>query len=429
MDEIPELKARSPILLGITTCVILLTGLIGWAASAAIISAVVAMGEVDVAPYRHPVQHPDGGVVAQLLVHEGQTVTAGELLAALDNAAPRTELDFIEAQIIEAEARLMRLRAERDGLDFPVLPVSAMEDRVRMRALRAQLRLYDARRETYERQEAQLLQRRRQAEAELEGLIGQRQELEAEAQILHEELDNQQTLRDRGLTPSTRVSELARANARLAGSRAALAARDGELRGQITEIAMQVSSLGAVRREEAELQFAETGRQLIELNARRAALLTHLAALEIRAPAAGVVHDLTLAAAGTVLRPAEVVMQILSAPPKPVLTLRVSPDEIDYIHLGQLAMLRFPGLTARELPDLPGRVTAISAATFVDERTGVRHFRVEIVPTAETLSAVGEDGLVPGMSVQAFIATGVRTPLAYLIDPVRDHFARALREP
>jgi len=142
-----------------------------------------------------------------------------------------------------------------------------------------------------------------------------------------------------------------------------------------------------------------------------------------------VVHDLTLAAAGTVLRPAVEVMQILAAPPKPVLTLRVSPDEIDHIRLGQLAMLRFPGLTGRALADLPGRVTAISAATFADERTGTRHFRVEIVPTAETLSAVGEDALVPGMSVQAFIATGVRTPLAYLIDPVRDHFARALREP
>lgn len=429
MDEIPELKAGSPIALGFTACVILLTGLVGWAASAAIISAVVAMGEVDVAPYRHPVQHPVGGVVAQLLVHEGQEVAAGELLIALDNAAQRTEFDFVEAQILEAEARLMRLRAERDGLDFPVVPVSAMADGVRMRALRAQLRLYDARRETFERQEAQLLQRRRQAEAELQGLIVQRQELEAESDILHQELDSQQTLRDRGLTPATRVSELARANARLAGSRAALGARDGELRGQITEIALQISALGAARREDAELQFAETGRQLIELNARRAVLSSQLAALEIRAPTAGVVHNLTLAAAGSVLRPAEEVMQILAAPPKPALTLRVSPDEIDYIHVGQLAMLRFPGLTARALPDLPGRVTAISAATFADERTGTRHFRVEIMPTAETLSALGEDALVPGMSVQAFIATGVRTPLAYLIDPVRDHFARALREP
>jgi type I secretion membrane fusion protein, HlyD family len=429
MAEIPELRARSSIALGISACGVLLVGLLGWAASAAITSAVVATGEVDVAPYRHPIQHPEGGVVAELLVGEGQQVSAGDLLVRLDSTALQTELDFIEAQIVEAEARLVRLRAERDGARFPTLPLVAMDNRPQVRALGAQLRLYDARRETFERQEAQLLQRRRQSEAELEGLIHQRIEMETEAEILRSELDNQLQLRARGLTISARVSELARDNARLAGSRAALEARDSELRGQITEIAMQAAALSAARREEAEQQFAETGLHLIELNARRATLSARRASLDLRASATGVVHDLSIAAADTVLRPAEVVMEILSPPPEPVLTVRVSPDEIDNIHLGQPAMLRFPGLAGRNLPDLPGRVIGISAASFVDERTGARHFRVEIVPLRETLQAVGQDALVPGLSVQAFIATGVRTPLAYLIEPVRDHFSRALREP
>ncbi|MCB1390082.1 MAG: HlyD family type I secretion periplasmic adaptor subunit [Rhodobacteraceae bacterium] len=429
MPDLPDLRARSAIALGATACVILLTGLIGWAASAAIVSAVVAMGEVDVEAYSHPVQHPEGGVVADLLVHEGQNVVAGEILLRLDSSAQRTEYDFVAAQIIETEARMVRLRAERDGIGFPSLPLSAMTDRPRMHALGAQLRLFDARRETFERQRAQLLQRRRQSEAELEGLIAQRAQLDAESEILRVELRNQQQLRDRGLTVSARVSELARDSARLAGSRAALTARDGELHGQITEIALQTAALSAARREEAEEQFADAGLQMIELNARRAALGSRLAAREVRAPATGVVHGLVLAAAGTVLRPAEVVMEILSPPPEPVLTVRVSPDDIDHIDPGQPAMLRFPGLASRDLPDLPGRVTAISAASFVDERTGARHFRVQIVPARETLAMVGRDALIPGMSVQAFIATGVRTPLAYLLDPLRDHFARAMREP
>lgn len=429
MHEVPEMRARTSVVLGAATCLVLMIGLFGWAARASITSAVVASGEVDVEPYRHPVQHSEGGVVAEVLVHEGQHVTAGEVLLRLDGTAPQTEYDFLSAQITEAEARRVRLRAEREGIDFPSLPLSAMGDRPRIEALGAQRRLFDARRETYERQQAQLVQRRRQAEAELEGLIGQRQELEAEARILADELANQQLLRERGLTASTLVSELARDSARLQGSRAALEGRDSELRGQISEIGLQAAALRASRRQEAEEQFSETGQQLTELNARRAAIEARLAALDLRAPATGVVHGLTVTSAYTVLRPAEVVMQILSPPPEPVLTVRVSPDEIDHIDIGQAAMLRFPGLAGRELPDLPGRVTGISAATFVDERTGARHFRVEIVPTRETLAQIGEGGLVPGMSVQAFITTGVRTPLAYLIDPVRDHFARALREP
>ncbi|MCA2011432.1 HlyD family type I secretion periplasmic adaptor subunit [Cereibacter sphaeroides] len=429
MPEVRELSARGPAALGLTACAVLALGLIGWAARAAIVSAVVASGEVDVSAFRHPVQHPDGGVVSEVYVTEGQQVEAGEVVIRLDGRAVQTELDFIEAQIVEGQARQVRLQAERDGLDFPPLELDAMQDRRRVRALGAQLRLFDARRETFERQQAQLVQRRRQAEAELEGLIAQRNEMDAEMGILREELDNQMELRSRGLTVSSRVSEMARDYARLQGSRAALLARNSELRGQVTEIALQTETLRATRREEAEERYADTGLQLIELRARRASLRARLEALELRAPAAGVVHALSLPAPETVLRAAQEVMQIIAPPPAPILSVRVSPDEIDHVELGQPAFLRFPGLAARNLPDLPGRVTNISAATIADEQTGTRHFRVQIIPTAETLDIVGRDELVPGMSVQAFIATGERTPLAYLIDPIRDHFARALREP
>ena len=429
MRDIPELRARVSIVLGATACTILLTGLVGWAASAAITSAVVASGAVDIDSYSHPVQHSEGGVVSAVLVREGQMVTAGDVVLRLDGSVQQAEYDFIIAQIVEAEARQVRSRAERDGVGFPLLLSSVMHDWARVEALGVQRRLFVARRETYERQRAQLVQRRLQSEAELEGLVGQREELEVEARILREELDNQQALRDRGLALSARVSALARDSAHLAGTRAALDARGTELHGQISEIESQTAALLASRRQEAEEQFAETGRQLIELHARRLAIAARLAGLEVRAPASGLVHGLTITSAFAVLRPAEVIMQILSPPPEPILAVRVSPDEIDHVHIGQVAMLRFAGLTARNLPELAGRVTGISAATFVDERTGARYFRVEIVPAAETMTLIGPDALVPGMSVQAFITTGVRTPLAYLIDPVRDHFARALREP
>lgn len=429
MSEIRELSVRGPATMGLMACAVLLLGLFGWAARAAIISAVVASGEVDVAPFTHPVQHPDGGVVAEVLVREGQVVNAGDVLIRLDDRTLATEMDFIQSQIIEGEARQVRLRAERDGADFPPIHLSMMYDRARVVALGAQLRLFDARRETFERHQQQLVQRRRQSEAELEGLIAQRVEVDAEAALLREELENQQELRRRGLAVSAQVSELARANARLQASRAGLEARDTELRGEVAEIALQSASLQAERREEAEVQFAETGLQLIELRARRAAMQARLDALELRAPATGVVHALMLPAPETVLRPAQEVMQILAAPPEPVLTVRVSPDEIDHIERGQRAFLRFPALASRNLPDLPGVVTNVSAATFADERTGQRHFRVQIVPTPETLRVIDRAELVPGMSVQAFIATGMRTPLAYLVDPIRDHFARALREP
>jgi len=429
MDDLPELKAHAPLALGIASVLVLLAGVLGWAAQAAITSAVVAMGEVNVAPLRHPVQHPDGGVISEVLVQDGQQVSAGDLLMRIDGSVLQTEIDFLQTQIAEGEARQVRFRAERDGSEFPALPIAATQNRDLLRAMGAQRRLFEARRETYERQQAQLHQRRRQAESALASLILQRAEMEEEAAILGLELQNQQALREQGLIVSTRVSELARDYARLAGSRVALEGRDNELRGQITDIILQAESLRARRREDAEERFVETGLQLIELRVRRAALEARLRRLDLRAPAGGVVHAMAITAPDSVLRPADVAMQIVAPPAAPVLAVRVNPDEIEHVYIGQPARLRFPGLASRDLVDLPGTVTNVSAATFVDERTGARHFRVDVVPDPEAMQALGPRALVPGMTVQAFITTGVRTPLDYMIDPVRGHFARALREP
>ena len=426
---VTELRARGALALGLASCLVLMIGIFGWAARASISSAIVASGEVDAAPSRHPVQHPDGGVIDELRVREGDAVTAGQVLIRLNGDALDNELRFVLAQLNELEARQMRLRAERDAADFPVLAPDRIGDRAFVAALGAQLRLFVARRDSLERQHAQLVQRRRQTEAELAGLVLNRGQMNTEQALLNEELQTQRTLRARGLARSEQVSALARAAARLAGSRAAMDARDAELRGQITEIALQIGSLGAARREEAEQAFADTGMQLIEVQARQAALTARRDALDVRAPASGVVHDLTVPAAETVLRPAEVVMQILAHAETPSLMVRVSPDDIDHVDIGQPAMLRFPGLAQHDLPDLPGVVTTVSATTFIDERTGVHHFRVTIRPTVDAMETLARFELVPGMSVQAFLTTGERTPLAYLVSPLRDHFARALREP
>ncbi len=427
--DVAEMDPKGPFALGLASCAVLVLGLVGWAAPAAITSAVVAIGTVAVAPYSHPVQHVDGGVIEQVYVHEGQAVEAGDLLVRLDGSDLRAALDPLEQQIVEAEARLVRLRAERDGLDFPVLAVEDMRDRARVAALGAPLRLYDARRDTFERQQAQLQERRRQTEAQLQGMIDQRTELLAETEILQAELRNQQTLRAQGLAVASQVNFLARARAQLSRDRVALNALERELRGQVAEIAMQSAALVAARRESAEQDFADTGLALIDLHARRATLLARLDAYDLRAPTSGVVHRLAQLGPHSVLRPAEEVMQIVTPPSDPVLTVRVRPDDVDHIGLGQLAYLRFPGLAGRELPDLTGLVTNLSAASFIDELTGTQYFRADIHPTEQTLAILGRDALIPGMSVQAFLATGERTPLAYLIDPLRDHFLRALREP
>ncbi|HPD92009.1 MAG TPA: HlyD family type I secretion periplasmic adaptor subunit [Pararhodobacter sp.] len=417
-----DLRARRPLGLGLAACLVLLLGISGWAARAVISGAVLAAGEIDATPARHSIQHAEGGTVAELAVRDGQTVAPGDLLLRLETDAIDGELALIAAQDDEARARQIRLEAERDGSDFP--PPSPGDPA----AIAAQRALFQARAETLARQRGQLAERRHQAQAEIDGLVRQRAALSRETALIDAALQAQQSLRNQGLALNSQVEALARDAARLDGQRAAFDAREAQVRGQIAEIAQQIETLDATRREEAERDLAETGVRRVELAARRSALRAQRDRMALRAPVAGVVHGLAVGS-GAVLRPAQEAMQILARDSPPGIVLRLRPDDIDHVVPGQAVQLHLPALSARHLGDIDGTVRAVSAAALIDERSGQRFFRVEVTLNADAAARLVGAPLAPGMAVQGYIVTGERTPLDYLLAPVRDHMARAMREP
>lgn len=428
MTPVDGLSPRGPMILGILAAVALFLGFGVWSATVPIDGAVLAVGEVDTAPQRHLVQHSEGGVIAEVPVREGQSVQAGDLLLRLQGGALEQEWTLVTSQLTELRALSLRLISERDG-DFFEPPSEAPSASVDWQmAIAAQYRLFLARRDTLRRQVSQLSQRKIQIDAQLQGLAAQDQALATELGLVTQELAIQQELHDRGLTQAARVAVLAREAVRIEGNRAGLLARIAELHGQTAEVDLQIETLRATRREEAEAQLLEAGSQLAALSARHAGLSERRAQLDLRAPAAGIVHGLASLDTGAVLRPAETAMQVVIPVTSPVLALSVRPMDIDHVFLGQSAMVQFPALV-RDLPELAATVTAISAAPFVDERTGARHYRVEAALNPEAIAIVGSQALRPGMAVQAFLRTGQRTPLGYLIAPVADQLNRAMRDP
>lgn len=413
---------RGPLRLGLAASLLLLICAIGWSTQARLASAVTASGEVDVASLRHPVQDPIGGSIADVAVREGQTVTAGDLLLRLDGTDLQREHDLIVAQLAEIEARDIRLAAEIRSQPLP-------DDRPQTQAMTVQADLFQARAETLSGQLAQVSQQQAQAEAELISLDAQRDAQHQELALINAELETQTALQARGLAPGNRTTALARDQARLIGAQAALETRATELRGRVQHLALQRESALATRIEAAQRELIEIRALRLDLETRLAEIEARLARLELRAPVSGLVHGLTIVASGAVLRPAEIAMQILPRDAAPVLALRVRPDDIDHLHIGQSARLSFPALENRGLSDLEGEVTTISAATFTDERSGNRYFRVEVALSSGSQERLGAKSLLPGMAVQAFLSTGDRTPLAYLLSPVMRHMRGALSEP
>jgi HlyD family secretion protein len=424
---------RGPMTLGLITLVILVVGFGGWATFTNISGAIIAGGQIEVDQNRQVVQHPDGGVVAEILVSEGDVVETDQPLVRLDPTQLRSELAIIEGQLYEVMARRGRLEAERDGATAPVfdaLLIEAAGHRAEVQGLMdGQSRLFAARAESIAQETQQLQKRRGQIANQVDGITAQEIALGQQLGLIEKELADQQSLLDRGLAQASRVLALQREQARLSGQMGELAAQKAQAEGRITEIDIEVIKLSTRRREEAitrlrDLQFRE-----LELAEQRRALLEQLNRMEIRAPVGGVVYAMQVFTPRSVIRPADPVLFIVPQDRPLVIAARVDPIHIDQISVGQEVSLRFSALDQRTTPELRGRVQLISADAFTDEGQGISYYRAEIT-LSEGEQAKLPDGtpLIPGMPVEAFIRTADRTPIAYLVKPFSDYFAKAFRE-
>ena len=128
------------------------------------------------------------------------------------------------------------------------------------------------------------------------------------------------------------------------------------------------------------------------------------------------------------LRPADPVLYIIPQDRPLILTSRVSPIHVDEVHVGQDVRLVFPAFSARTTPEIHGHVINISADAIVDQQTGATYYRAQIILDEGEQAKLSHETLLPGMPVDAYIATGARTPMAYLLKPFTDYFRAAFRE-
>lgn len=427
-----DFPVRAPMLLGLVTLLLLVGGFGLWATMSEIAGAVVAPGQVEVEQNRQVVQHPDGGVVADILVKDGDMVAAGAPLIRLDGTLLQSELTIVEGQFFEIVARRGRLEAERDDRTPPQFApelTGVAADRPEIAALiEGQRRLFAARAESQANELAQNQRRLAQIASQIDGIDAQRQALDTQIGLIARELANQKTLLERGLVQVSRVLALEREMARLSGQAGELDANRAEAEGRMTETEIGILRLGSARREEASSQLRDLGYRELELAERRRALIEEIARLEIRAPVAGLVHALAVTTPRSVIRAADPLLYIVPQDRPFVIAARVAPINIDEVAIGQPVTLRFAAFDSRTTPELFGQIARISADALTDDRSQTSYYRAEVMLDAGETAKLGGLALIPGMPVEVFIRTGERTPLAYLLKPLAEYFNRAFRE-
>jgi HlyD family secretion protein len=393
--------------------------------------AVIASGRVEVAQNRQVVQHLDGGVVAEILVEEGDQVEQGDLLLRLDAEALQSELAVVEGQLLEILARRARLEAEESGaqeLRFHSLLLET-ENPVAEELMAGSERTFRRGIETAEREIEQLRRQQDQIAEQVEGIHAQQVAIERQIELIGQELEAQQSLLDRGLAQSARVLELEREQANLEGRLGELTAAAAQAETRSSELEVSVGRIEAQRRQEASSALRDLGFNEIELTEQRQALLTKLERLDMRAPVSGVVYGMQVFAPRSVIRAADPVLYLVPQDRPLIIASQVEPIHVDQIHTGQEVTLRFSAFDQRQTPELKGHVTQVSADAFQDQNSGMSFYRVDLEIDEGELAKL-PDGmvLIPGMPAEAFIRTGERTPLSYLLKPLTDYFAKAFRE-
>ncbi len=414
---------------GLGIVVTLTAAVVGWAANSTLSSAVIAPGQVVVEGSLKKVQHLQGGVVGEILVKNGDNVAAGDLLLKLDDTQTRASLGIVTAQLIELKGRAARLTAIRDDAQSIAFTDgfehSGPEAR---RVMQGETRLFEVLRKTAEGKKDQLRERIGQLRHETKGLEKQEAAKAREQELIAKELARLRQLHEKQLVPQTRLLAMERDETRIEGEHGTLLAQIARTSGQISETELQILDLGATAVSDAQKELREVEARIAELEERRIAGEDTLRRVELRAPRAGIVHELAANTVGGVIGPGDTVLSIVPSDDKRSIEVRLNPTDIDQITVGQKARLRFSAFNQRTTPELDGRIERVAAELSHDRERGLSYYTARVEVAEAEIAKLEGKVLVPGMPVETYIQTGDRTALSYLTKPFTDQVARAFKE-
>ena len=424
---------RNHLLAGIAAAVLVGCGIGGWAATTELSGAVIASGALVVDSNVKKVQHPTGGIVGELRVRDGKRVNAGEVVVRLDDTQTRTQLMIVTKGLDELLARQARLEAERDDAREITFSKDLLTRQGDLAAdttplMAGERKLFELRRAARAGQKSQLRERVAQLKEEIQGLLGQSAAKAREIELIKRELAGVTELWQKNLVPLTKLTALERDSARLDGERSQLSGNTAQLRGKIAEIELQIIQIDQDLRSEVSKDLAEIRAKMAELVERKVAAEDQLKRIDIRAPQTGIVHQLAVHTVGGVISAGDPIMLIVPDRDSLTVEVRIAPQDIDQMHIGQAVSLRFSSFNQRTTPEIAGEVSVISADLAQDQRTGASYYTARITPKAADIPLLGRVKLIPGMPVEAFIRTGERTMLSYLVKPLYDQATRAFRE-
>jgi HlyD family secretion protein len=415
--------------ISVSVIVVFLGGFLAWSSVFAIASATIAPGVVSPEGNKRPIQHLEGGIVAEVLVKDGDRVAMGQPILVMEDVRAKSRVAVFEDQKKILAMRLDRLTAEREGKVLFVPQRLAEPNAELERAIASEIQQFLTRdvsmRAQKEILEARILQHR---ETEI-GLEAQIVALETQRDKTREHLEMTIKLADQGLSAKTQVLALESSLAAVEGQIAAAKAQVARTKKMILETEREIAGMRSKFLEEVDAQISEVRSQLVRIESDLTADSDVLDRTTIAAQENGTVIGLRVTVPGAVVKPGDVLLEIVPDEAKLLIDARVSPLDIDDIQVGQSAQVQLSAYRQRRMPRINGYVQYVSADRFTDERNGLPFFLARIAIDPVTLKNVAPDvAIVAGMPAEVMIQTGEQTLIDYLVGPLSQSLNRTFRE-
>ncbi len=407
-------------------------GFLLWAALAPLDEGVPTQGIVTLDTKRKTVQHLSGGIVKEVLVHEGQQVKEGEPLLRLDGAVAKANYEAVRQRYLGYRAMQSRLFAEqagKDAIDFHPDVKAAMSDPLIKQQVSTQQQLIQARR-------AALAADLQGIEESVQGLKEQLTSYQnilvqrrSQLALLNEELTNTRGMVKEGYAPRNRQLELERMVAESNAAIADLTGNSLRVNRQVAELSQRSLARKQEYRKEVESQLAEVTREVQSDAEKFVAVTADLDRMEIKAPATGQVVGLTVQTVGAVLQPGQKLLDVVPDSQTLLLEAHIPPHLIDKVQAGLSTDVRFNAFAHSPQLVVEGKVLSVSGDLLSDPaQPQFSYFLARVQVTPAGMKTLGSRQMQPGMPAEIVIKTGERSMLTYLLHPLVKRMASSMKE-
>jgi HlyD family secretion protein len=430
-NEVPQASLRRVAWISLVTIVLGLGGILTWAALAHIDRAVPANGFVIASGKRKTISLLDGGILRELLVHEGDHVAAGQVLLRLDDIQVQAARAQANTQYWSAVAKATRLTAEaldQRELTFPDdLRQAASQDPAIAAAVAAEAHQFEVRWNLMDATVRVQDRKIAQVQAQIGAINAQIASSGTKLSLTREELRGVEYLLSRGLDTRPHQLDLLRTEADLRGQIGQLGNQLTQAQQQIAQTEFETINAAESRRADISKDRADTQAAQADAEQRLRAADDQLAKRAITAPEAGTITDIRYFTPGSSVVPGQPVMDLVPESSHLLIEGNVAPNDVEHLAIGQRVNVRLSAYKAHRVPVIGGRLVYVGADRQMDANNQpVFLMRAEV--DADELKKYPGVVLLPGMPADVMVLNGRRSLLSFLISPITDSLFHAMNE-